>query len=49
MMVLNAVEEEEEVDRRRQQRLAAVEAEADRAQDGHKEREEERTAMTVEH
>jgi hypothetical protein len=41
--------EEKEADRRRQQKLAAVAAEADRAQDEHQEREEERTAMIAEH
>ncbi len=41
--------EEEEADRRRQQRLAAVAAEADRAQDEHKGREEERIAEIAEH
>jgi hypothetical protein len=41
--------EEEEADKRRQRRLAAVAAEADRLQDEHEEREQERTAMIAEH
>lgn len=41
--------EEEEADKRRQRRLAAVVVEADRLQDEHEERDEERTAMIAEH
>ena len=41
--------EEEEADRRRQQRLAAVTGEANRAQDEHKEREDERAVVIAEH
>jgi hypothetical protein len=41
--------EEEEADKQRQRRLAAITAEADRAQDEHKERDEERISMIAEH
>ena len=43
------VAEEEEADKRRQRRLAAIAAEADRAQDEHKERDEERISIIAEH